>query len=559
MKKVNPLSIKSKIIMMVVATMIILTVMGLSTLFQIHRLSIYQEEVFKKSQDAQVALEASHIGDALNMVSSNFIADRGFSTLKIELKKTKLKNQEIFEKVAKFATNEERKKLLKSAMENESAFTEKLIGKEKKKKDEKKEEEEDNLLKLLKALPADLINPEVKDLSTELQSYVSIIKTDMQKIRESVQKEATDSDKNFHRIKKQIFIQNIVMGILGMGVFLFFAVWIFLSISKPLKNFKEMLEEIERGHGDLTRRLDESRKDEIGEIASLFNSFMGKLQSMILSVKQNSDELAVSADDLGKISSIIKSGMDESVAQTNTISIATEEMTATSTDIARSCHEAANSANLASSNAIKGSEVVQVTVSNMRTISEKVTEIAQGIRSLGTRSDQIGEIVNTIEDIADQTNLLALNAAIEAARAGEQGRGFAVVADEVRSLAERTTRATKEIALMIKGIQIETKKAVSLMETSVEDVTRGAQGAEKSGAVLEGIVNKIEEVTGQINQIATAAEEQTATTVEIAGNIQSASSIVNEAAEGSDKTSAAAQRLADLAKDLRNLVGQFNV
>jgi methyl-accepting chemotaxis protein len=167
----------------------------------------------------------------------------------------------------------------------------------------------------------------------------------------------------------------------------------------------------------------------------------------------------------------------------------------------------------------------------MNQIAEKVQESARTVESLGERSDQIGEIIGTIEDIADQTNLLALNAAIEAARAGEQGRGFAVVADEVRALAERTTRATREIGVMIKAIQIETRGAVSAMEQGVHQVETGTMEAAKSGAALRDILEQVNDVAMQVSQIATAAEQQTATTGEISGNMHQITAILQTTAQ----------------------------
>jgi len=181
------------------------------------------------------------------------------------------------------------------------------------------------------------------------------------------------------------------------------------------------------------------------------------------------------------------------------------------------------------------------------------------VEKLGTRSDQIGDIVATIEDIADQTNLLALNAAIEAARAGEQGRGFAVVADEVRALAERTTKATREIGTMIKSIQLETREAVQAMEEGVQEVERGTTGAARSGKALEDILEQIDEVTGQINQIAIAAEEQTATTSQISDNIQQISATVQTSARSSQEISGASSQLSRLSVEMQQMVQRFRI
>ncbi|HIJ81904.1 MAG TPA: methyl-accepting chemotaxis protein, partial [Desulfuromonadales bacterium] len=184
---------------------------------------------------------------------------------------------------------------------------------------------------------------------------------------------------------------------------------------------------------------------------------------------------------------------------------------------------------------------------------------AQTVESLGVRSEHIGQIIGTIEDIADQTNLLALNAAIEAARAGDQGKGFAVVADEVRALAERTSRATREIGEMIKGIQSETKSAVSLMEEGVKEVEKGALSSQQSSKALNMILEQIGEVTMQINQIATAAEEQTATTSEITMNVHQVTEVVFQTARGASETATAAAQLNGNALELQQLVSKFKI
>jgi methyl-accepting chemotaxis protein len=234
-------------------------------------------------------------------------------------------------------------------------------------------------------------------------------------------------------------------------------------------------------------------------------------------------------------------------------------MSATAGDIAQNCQLASEGSQQASAAAVSGVDIVNQTIAVMNSISERVKNSAKAVESLGNRSDQIGEIIGTIEDIADQTNLLALNAAIEAARAGEQGRGFAVVADEVRALAERTTKATHEIGEMIKAIQHETKNAVITMEEGVREVALGSEKAADSGRALEQISQRINDVNAQIHQVATAAEEQTATTSEISTNMQQITEVISMTSRGAKDSETAANRLSVLAEDLRRIISQFKI
>jgi methyl-accepting chemotaxis protein len=311
--------------------------------------------------------------------------------------------------------------------------------------------------------------------------------------------------------------------------------------------------------GNLTVRASISSRDELGVIGESFNQIANTLQAAMERISRCSFELTTAAGELRANAEQIASGSEHVAAQAVTVATAGEEMAATSNDIASNCTMAVESANQAYGTASNGAVIVQQTVDGMARIAGKVQESARTVESLGVRSEQIGQIVGTIEDIADQTNLLALNAAIEAARAGEQGRGFAVVADEVRALAERTTRATREIGEMIKAIQGETKNAVSAMEEGVLEVERGTNDAARSGHALEEILAQVSDVTGQINQIATAAEEQTATTNEISGNMQRITEVVQETAGSSQMTAQAASRLSELAGELQGIVDQFRL
>jgi len=329
------------------------------------------------------------------------------------------------------------------------------------------------------------------------------------------------------------------------------------AITRSLYNVFEAMAAI--ADGDLTRRSTIDSKDEMGMLGKEINVMAEKLAGIIRRLADNSHSVSSAATQMHSTSEQMSTSTEELAAQASTIATACEEMSATSSDIARNCHLAAEDSGRANEAARTGAQVVDNTVSVMSRIAERVRVSAQTVESLGSRSEQIGEIIGTIEDIADQTNLLALNAAIEAARAGEQGRGFAVVADEVRALAERTTNATREISEMIKTIQGETKSAVNAMDEGVRQVEQGTGEAAKSGEALRHILDQIASVTEQVNMIAVAAEQQTATTMEINSNIQQITQVAQITSVSSGEEAATANELAKLADDLQRMVGQFAV
>jgi methyl-accepting chemotaxis protein len=329
------------------------------------------------------------------------------------------------------------------------------------------------------------------------------------------------------------------------------------TIEAPIRSTVAVIESM--AAGDLTQRVDVHSSDEIGRMALHLNDFIESLHGTIRTFAGNAQELSAASAELSDTSREMAQGAEQAVGQTVVVATAGEEMSSTSRDIAHNCQIAAERSVAAMAVAKSGSAVISQTVEVMGKIAERVQVTARTMEGLGTRSDQIGEIVGTIEDIADQTNLLALNAAIEAARAGEQGRGFAVVADEVRALAERTTRATREIGEMIKSIQSETRSAVAEMEAGVREVEHGTGEANRSGDAIQQILDQIAAVDLQVNQIATAAEEQTSTTSEIVGNMQRITQVINQTSRGADESSLSASRLSGLAAGLESAVARFKI
>ena len=347
-----------------------------------------------------------------------------------------------------------------------------------------------------------------------------------------------------------IIIANIVFGLLLIVSFA-------RNMTRPLKELASGAEKV--ATGDLGVQVEIDSGDEVGQLSVSFQNMVNSLRELIGTLSDSSTHVANSSSEMQQSSQDMANGAEEVASQAITVATASEEMSATSGDIAQNCMLAAEGADRANEAAAHGAAVVEKSISVMQRISERVQASAKTVEGLGARSDQIGSIIGTIQDIADQTNLLALNAAIEAARAGEQGRGFAVVADEVRALAERTTKATREIDQMIKAIQQETRTAVTAMEEGVAEVEQGTEEATRSGEALRRIQEEISSVHLQVQQIATAAEEQTATTSEISSNIHQITSIAQQTMDRSRTTVGTAQQLSRLSEELQKVVGQFKL
>ncbi len=331
------------------------------------------------------------------------------------------------------------------------------------------------------------------------------------------------------------------------------------QIALPLNQLATRLRDIAEGEGDLTRRLDFTSKDEIGETGASFDLFMDKLQEIMRKVASNTGQLASATEEISASATLMAQRSETQQNQTSQVATAMHQMSSTVLQVSENSNKAADASRQAAETARQGGLIVEQTLKNMRTIASSVKGTAQKMEELGKSSDQIGHIAGVIDDIADQTNLLALNAAIEAARAGEQGRGFAVVADEVRKLAERTTTATKEIAQMISAIQNETKNAVTAMEAGTKQVEEGLQSTSQAGDSLKQIIHMSEEVGEMITHIATAAMEQSSATEEVNNNINDIAAITRESALGSQQSAKACEDLTSLASELQGIVSKFKL
>jgi len=329
------------------------------------------------------------------------------------------------------------------------------------------------------------------------------------------------------------------------------------SICVPLSRTTNAMLEIAEGDGDLTQRLDEQGNDEIATLSRGFNEFVGKMQNSIQQVASATEHLNSAARELETISSDSNQRMLQQHNETQQVATAVTEMAATVQEIAQSAESAANSAREADAEANTGRAVVTETSQSIHSLAGEVGQAATVINRVESESDAIGSVLDVIRGIAEQTNLLALNAAIEAARAGEQGRGFAVVADEVRTLASRTQQSTEEIQQMIERLQSGAKEAVQVMQGGQSTTQLTVEKATAAGDSLDKIVASVSTISSMNTQIATAAEQQSAVAQEIDRSIVQISRLAEQSEEGTSQLVAASETLTQLGEQLNSLIHQF--
>ena len=378
---------------------------------------------------------------------------------------------------------------------------------------------------------------EVGQLAQAFNQMVEQIQINSQKAEENAQR-AEEALKNAEEARKKVEAQNEQLGR---------AVEEMLSISERVVE------------GDLSAHVEIEAEGEIGKLAKAINGMIDGLRSVIGQLRETSESVASAASQISSTSQEMAAGAEQQNSQVGEVTSAVEEMTATVMETAQNASKVAEAARGAQNAAQEGQEAVEQMAAGMSKINEVVGEATGRVERLGDSSGRIGEVVSTITEIADQTNLLALNAAIEAARAGEAGRGFAVVADEVRRLAERTMEATREIEGMIRQVQEEVNGVVEVMgdvRSSVEE------GDELAGSVREAfgrIAGQVEVVRDMIGQIAAAAEEESKAVEEVSGNMEGIAGVASENAKGAQELARAAEDLSKLTAQLRNLVERFKV
>ncbi|MEW9798373.1 methyl-accepting chemotaxis protein [Alteromonas sp. CYL-A6] len=351
----------------------------------------------------------------------------------------------------------------------------------------------------------------------------------------------------------------IVMTIVVTLVLFATAIPIVRGIKLSIVDVVRSLKDIAQENGDLTVRITTDSKDEIGELVHWFNQFMDKLQQVVRDVVESSLPLSKLAQDLRGLTEETGRTIEVQQAAADDAKCAVDTMSGSVDSVAHSAAEAANDANEASGAAEEGKAIVQQTVASIQQLADNVRETAAVISRLEEDSNKVGSVLDVIKGIAEQTNLLALNAAIEAARAGEQGRGFAVVADEVRTLASRTQQSTEEIQATIEQLQSAAKSAVDVMAKGTEQASSSVETANRAGTSLESITSTIARINSMNDQIARNTEDQRNVASDIVSHVDVIHQRTEETASRSGQLGSMCNELAELAQHLEAIAKQFRV
>ncbi len=416
---------------------------------------------------------------------------------------------------------------------------------------------------------------------------IGLIENSINGIKQSALEKATQFNTDASSTSQQTMVTIIIVLVIALAIAIAIALFIVRMISKSLKVLQTEIVGLSERGGDLTQEIGIDTKDEIGELSRGINKFIAGFRSIIAQVKDASIQVAASSEQLSasseqtnkaaeEIAAVIQevaAGSEKQVQSVEESTTIINEMAVGVKQISSNAENVSRTATEASDRASEGNQAIQTSVSQMNSIQQSVNGLSLVIKGLGDRSQEIGQIINVITDIAGQTNLLALNAAIEAARAGEQGRGFAVVADEVRKLAEQSAQSSQQISQLITMIQNETNQAVDSMENTTKEVLEGITLVNTAGDLFNQIQGSVIDVTSQVEEVSSAVNQMTSRVDQMVQSITLVAEVAQEAASGTQSVSAATEEqlasteeisassssLSQMAEELQELIGKFKV
>lgn len=399
-------------------------------------------------------------------------------------------------------------------------------------------------------------DPAIMEYNGDLYEYIDPITSRLQKLIEHQQDNANKERALVQQVYDTAFMVLIGVAVVVAIVMVAFGSLVASSISRPLAKLRSAIESTERNR-DLTVRVDIDQNDEIGRVAHAFQAMVDRFREILSNVRDTSANLQHSAQQLANTTEMTREGAAMQMRETDQVATATTEMTHAIEEVSRNAHQAADAANHANRETESGNKVLDEALSSIHSLSGRIDDAGKVIKRVETDSASIGSVLDVIRGIAEQTNLLALNAAIEAARAGEQGRGFAVVADEVRSLAQRTQESTQEIQGMIERLQAGAREAVRSMADGSAEMQRTMEQASHAGESLVSIKQSVAMINDMNTQIASATEEQMAVSQEISRNVVNISDVAKSSAHSVQEVEKTSRELSDAASRLAGLVNEF--
>jgi methyl-accepting chemotaxis protein len=399
-------------------------------------------------------------------------------------------------------------------------------------------------------------DPAIMEYNGDLYEYIDPITSRLQKLIDHQQNNASATRGGVQQIYDTAFKAYIGVGVVVAIVMVLVGSLVAGSISRPLATLRSAIEATERNR-DLTVRVDIDQNDEIGRVAHAFQAMIDRFRDILSDVRDTSAHLQQSAQQLANNTEQTREGASMQMRETDQVATASTEMTHAIEEVSRNAHRAADAANHANRETESGNTVLDAALSSIHSLAGRIDDAGQVIKRVETDSASIGSVLDVIRGIAEQTNLLALNAAIEAARAGEQGRGFAVVADEVRSLAQRTQESTQEIQGMIERLQAGAREAVRSMADGSSEMQRTVEQASHAGKSLVAIKQAVAMINDMNTQIASATEEQMAVSQEISRNVVNISDVARSSAHSVQEVERTSRELSNAATRLSGLVNEF--
>lgn len=406
--------------------------------------------------------------------------------------------------------------------------------------------------KILQSYEANL-SAQPGNVSSIEEQLLSVARSAIEKTEELKRHEQAQMAERYDLTVAEIIIVTVVALLMTIIV-----AWILTrSITGPINESVEIANKV--ASGDLTVNIQSQRGDEFGQLLAAFATMVTNLRELIREIDAGASSIASSSEELSTVTNQTSKGVAEQQTQTDQVATAMNEMVATVSDIAKSAEAAFQAANNASERSAHGEKAVSETLAFVADLNKQSTNVMTQLHGLQSETNNIGTVLDVIKSVAEQTNLLALNAAIEAARAGEQGRGFAVVADEVRSLAQRTQSSATEIETLISNLVTSAETSVASMETGNKLAEQTLERAELAGTAIREMAEAVEEIRQYNSQIATAAEEQTSVADEINQNVTLIRDVGDQSAASTEQVSAASEELARLAEGLSTQVARFKV